>query len=99
VPSPGDYYDGEIGGLIGRGNRSTRRKPAPVPPYPPQNPLAVPGHEAGSHRWEASDEPLELRHGHTRSPYTRQYVTKGKTIYTQITQKPNIFLIFIYFRI
>jgi hypothetical protein len=30
-PTPGDYDDGEIGGImIGRGNRSTRRKPAPV---------------------------------------------------------------------
>jgi hypothetical protein len=27
VPAPGDYDDGEIGGMIvGRGNRSTRRK-------------------------------------------------------------------------
>jgi hypothetical protein len=25
VPTPGDYDDGEIGGMIGRGNRSTRR--------------------------------------------------------------------------
>jgi hypothetical protein len=32
VPAPGDYDDGEkIGGMIGRGNRSTRRKPAPMP--------------------------------------------------------------------
>jgi hypothetical protein len=32
VPTPGDYDDGEIGGMmIGRRNRSTRRKPAPVP--------------------------------------------------------------------
>jgi hypothetical protein len=31
VPAPGDYYYGEIGGMIGSGNRSTRRKPAPVP--------------------------------------------------------------------
>jgi hypothetical protein len=31
VPAPGDYDDGEIGGMmIGRGNRSARRKPAPV---------------------------------------------------------------------
>jgi hypothetical protein len=30
VPAPGDYDDGEIGGMIGRGNRNTRRKPAPV---------------------------------------------------------------------
>jgi hypothetical protein len=41
VPAPGDYDDGEIGGLIGRGNRSTRRKPAPVPLYPPQTPRAA----------------------------------------------------------
>jgi hypothetical protein len=31
VPAPGDYYDdGEISGMIGRGNRSARRKPAPM---------------------------------------------------------------------
>jgi hypothetical protein len=35
VPAPGDYDDGEIGGIIGRGNRSTQRKPAPVPLSPP----------------------------------------------------------------
>jgi hypothetical protein len=36
VPVPGDYDDGEIGGMIGRGNRSSRRKPAPVPLCPLQ---------------------------------------------------------------
>jgi hypothetical protein len=35
VPAPGDYDDGEIGGMIGRVNRSTLRKPAPVPLCPP----------------------------------------------------------------
>jgi hypothetical protein len=30
VPALGYYDDGEIGGMIGRGTRSTRRKPAPV---------------------------------------------------------------------
>jgi hypothetical protein len=31
VPASGDYDDGEIGGMmIGKGNRSTRRKSAPV---------------------------------------------------------------------
>jgi hypothetical protein len=40
VPAPGDYDDGEIGGMIGKGNRSTRRKPAPVPLCPPQTPHA-----------------------------------------------------------
>jgi hypothetical protein len=41
VPAPGDYDDEEIGGMIGRGNRSTRRKPAPVPLCPPQTPHAA----------------------------------------------------------
>jgi hypothetical protein len=41
VPAPGDYDDGEIGGMmVGRGNRSTRRKPAAVPLCPPQIPHA-----------------------------------------------------------
>jgi hypothetical protein len=42
VPAPGDYDDGEIGGMIiGWGNRSTQRKPAPVPLCPPQTPHAA----------------------------------------------------------
>jgi hypothetical protein len=41
LPAPGDYDDGEIGGMIGKGNRSTRRKPAPVPLCPPQTPHAT----------------------------------------------------------
>jgi hypothetical protein len=42
MPAPGDYDDGELGGMmIGKGNRSTRRKPAPVPPCPPQTPHAA----------------------------------------------------------
>jgi hypothetical protein len=41
VPALGDYADGEIGGMIGRGNQSTRRKPAPVPICPPQTPHAA----------------------------------------------------------
>jgi hypothetical protein len=39
VPAPGDCEDEEIGGMNGRGNRSTRRKPAPTPLCPPQIPL------------------------------------------------------------
>jgi hypothetical protein len=41
VPAPGDYDDGEIGGMIGRGNRSTGRKPVPMPLCPPQTPHAA----------------------------------------------------------
>jgi hypothetical protein len=63
VPAPGDYDDGEIGGMmIGRGNRSTRRKSAPVPLCPPQNPHAgrtrTRAVAVGSQRLTA-----ELRHG------------------------------------
>jgi hypothetical protein len=40
VPAPGEYDAGEFGGIkIGRGNQSTRRKPAPAPLCPPQIPL------------------------------------------------------------
>jgi hypothetical protein len=41
VPAPGYYDDGEVGGMIDRENRSTRRKPAPVPLCPPQTPHAA----------------------------------------------------------
>jgi hypothetical protein len=42
VPFLGDYDDVEIGGMmIGKGNRSTRRKPAPMPLCPPQTPYAA----------------------------------------------------------
>jgi hypothetical protein len=41
VPAPGDYDDGEIGGMmVGKGNRSARRKPAPLPLCPQQTPHA-----------------------------------------------------------
>jgi hypothetical protein len=40
VPAP-DVYDGEIGGMIGKENRSTQRQPAPVPVYPPETPHAA----------------------------------------------------------
>jgi hypothetical protein len=58
LPSPGDYEDGEFGGMmVGKENRSTRtrRKPAPVPFCPPQIPHFLTGREPGPTRWEASD--------------------------------------------
>jgi hypothetical protein len=60
VPAPCDCEDGEVGGMngYGRGNRSTRRKPAPTPLCPPQVPFASPGRErapaVGSQRLTAS---------------------------------------------
>jgi hypothetical protein len=60
--APGDYDNGEIGRMIGRGNRSTRRKPALVPLCPPQTPHAARTRSraaaVGSQRLTA-----ELRHG------------------------------------
>jgi hypothetical protein len=51
VPAPGDYDDGEIGGMmIGKGNRSTRRKPAPVSLCPPQNHMFCPDANPGRRR-------------------------------------------------
>jgi hypothetical protein len=41
VPAPSDYDNEEIGGMIGKGNRSTRRKPAPMPLCPSQTPHAA----------------------------------------------------------
>jgi hypothetical protein len=56
APAPGDYDDGEIVGMmIGRGNRSTHKNPAPTPLYPLQNPHACPDANLGSRWWEASD--------------------------------------------
>jgi hypothetical protein len=56
VSTPGDYDDGEIGGMMtGKGNRSTLRKPIPMSLCPPQTPHALPGREPGPQRWEASD--------------------------------------------
>jgi hypothetical protein len=57
VTAPGGYVDGEIDGMIGRRNRSTRRKPAAVPLCPPQT-LMLPGLEPGPPRWEATTNRL-----------------------------------------
>jgi hypothetical protein len=47
VPVPGDY-DGEFGEMmIGSGNQSTWRKPAPVPLCPPQTPHDLTGRKPG----------------------------------------------------
>jgi hypothetical protein len=56
VPAPGDYDQGEIGEMmIGKGDRSTWKKPAPVSLCPPQTSYSLPGREPGPPRWEAGD--------------------------------------------
>jgi hypothetical protein len=55
VPAQGDYDEGEIGEMmIGKGNRSTRRKPASVR-FVHHKPHMLPGREPEPPRWEASD--------------------------------------------
>jgi hypothetical protein len=58
VPSPGDCDDdGEFGGMkIGRGNPSSRRKPAPAPLCPPQIPLD----QTRARTWVAAEENQRL---------------------------------------
>jgi hypothetical protein len=41
VPAPGDYDDGEIGGMIGRGEPKYSEKTCRVPLCPPQTPHAA----------------------------------------------------------
>jgi hypothetical protein len=51
-----DVDCGAVGGMrIGRGNRSTRRKPVPVPLCPPQIPHDLTWARTGLPQWEASD--------------------------------------------
>jgi hypothetical protein len=47
VPAPGDYDDGEIGGMIGSGNRSIRRKPAQVAALSTTKPTCCPDANPG----------------------------------------------------
>jgi hypothetical protein len=54
VPAPGDYDGGEIGGMIGRENRSTRRKLSQCR-FVHHKPRMLPGSEPGPPRLEASD--------------------------------------------
>jgi hypothetical protein len=47
VPAPGDYDDAEFGGMIGRGNRSTRRNLPPNVPLSTTNPKCCPDANPG----------------------------------------------------
>jgi hypothetical protein len=65
VLAPGDYDDGEIGGImIGKVNLSTRKKkPVPVPLCPPQTPHACPDANPARRRGKPATSRLNLRHG------------------------------------
>jgi hypothetical protein len=56
VPSPGDDKCGAVGGMRnGRGDRSTRKKPAPVPLVRHKTHITRPGMEPGLPRWKAGN--------------------------------------------
>jgi hypothetical protein len=69
----GDGDCGEIGGMkIGRGNRSTRRKPAPAPLHPPQIPtLLDPGLNPGPRGGNPANN--RLSYGAASSRHFSQY--------------------------
>jgi hypothetical protein len=54
VPALGDYDHGEIGGMIGRGNRVLRENLTQCR-FVHHKPHMLPGHEPGLPQWEASD--------------------------------------------
>jgi hypothetical protein len=63
VPAPCDYDNGEIGEMIGRGNRSTWRKPAPVLLCPPQT-----RHAAQMQTWATAVGSQQLTTGAMAQP-------------------------------
>jgi hypothetical protein len=72
TPASGDCEAGEFGGIeIGRGNRSTRTKPAPAPLGPPQIPL---GQARARTRAAAVESQRLTAWAMTRPGY---YLTKG----------------------
>jgi hypothetical protein len=54
LPDPGDYDDGEIGGMISRGNEVLGEN-LPQGCFVYHKPHMLPGREPGPPRWEASD--------------------------------------------
>jgi hypothetical protein len=79
VAAPDDYDDGKIGRMmIGRGNRSTRRKLAPVPLCPPQIPHACPDANPGRRGGKTATN--RLSYGMDLQFYLLQFVaSKGWT--------------------
>jgi hypothetical protein len=66
VPASGDSEDdcGEADGMkIGKGNRSSPRKPAPALLLSTKSHMTRPKFEPGPPRWEAGDKPPELWRG------------------------------------
>jgi hypothetical protein len=96
VPASGDYDDGGFGGMkIGRGNRSTRRKPYPGPRHVVyhKSHLTRPRLDPGPPRWEASDYPLELLRGPYSYLVTKLVCVSGRDSYEELKNMKYDFLL------
>jgi hypothetical protein len=89
VSAPSDYDNGEIGGMIGRGNRSTRRKPAPLPLCPPQTPHSARTRTRAAAVGSQRLTP-ELRHGQQRDKKEENYIVMCIPIAKQRLSKISI---------
>jgi hypothetical protein len=83
-PAPGDYDDGEIGGMMsGRGNRSTRRKPASMSLCPPQNSHACPDANHGRRGGKPATNRLSYR---TAFPLWVKILARKPAIVTSVSR-------------
>jgi hypothetical protein len=64
LPALGGYDDEQIGRMVGKGNLKYSEKTCPIAALSTTKTTCCPGCEPGTPRWEASDKPFELRHGH-----------------------------------
>jgi hypothetical protein len=84
VPAPGDYDDdGEIGGMISRGNRSTRRKSAPVT-NPTCCPDANPGRRGRKPATNRNPLPTSSESDHEidgKTPQFASFIERKRWIY------------------
>jgi hypothetical protein len=71
VPAPGDYDDGEIGEIIGRGKQSTRRKTCPNAALSTTNPTCCP--DANPGRRGGKPATNRLSYGTVMSPIKTWY--------------------------
>jgi hypothetical protein len=91
VSAPGDYDIGEIGGMIGRENRSTRRKPATVLLCPPQTPHAA---RTRTRAAAMGNQRLttELRHGLDKVCYILTIFRKCLIIFARFDHKTTSYI-------
>jgi hypothetical protein len=86
VPAQGDYDDGEIGEMIGRENRRTRRKPAPIAALSTKNPTWC--LDANSGRRVGKPATKRLSYGTARQDFV--YVKVIKVIKIKVIKNKTV---------